>query len=111
MKIGIKMTKKQANLYKKLHADPEVILNWIHREIVKILENNNDVYGVINNLDEEDLAEWIILSAKLKKNKRLKIQADNKHKAEEDRKKKERLGKSKRSNFYKEITEELDKNK
>jgi hypothetical protein len=107
MKIGIKMTQKQANLYKKLGADPEVILNWIHKEITKILENNHDVYGTINNLDEEDLAEWIILSAKLKKNNRLKIQADNKHKAEQDKKKKERLGKSKRSKFYEEMAKEI----
>lgn len=107
MKTWVKITKKQELLYKKLGADPEVVLSWIHKEICKILEENLDPYGTINNLDEEDLAEWIILSAKLKKNRRLKIQSDNKHEKIEREKRKERIKREKSSDFYKNLAEEV----
>lgn len=100
MKTCIVLTQKQQKLYEKLGVDIETFLTWIHREVIKILENNLDPYGTINNLDEEDLAEWIIASAKLKKHERLQINQEYLHEKKDRERRMRRLGRTKRTKDF-----------
>lgn len=93
MKIRVFLTEKQQKLYKKIGADPGVVLWWVNKEIVKILLETENIYGVLNDLDEEKLVEALIDTAIRKKNKRKEVQAEErKRKAKEEARKKE-LGK------------------
>jgi len=88
MKIGVVLTEKQRNLMKKIGADPQVVCGWLVKEICKVLEETENIYGALDELDEDIVAEAIIEGANLKKKKRLKEYERNKAevKNREDRK-------------------------
>lgn len=99
MKTWVKIEEKEAKLYKKIGADPGVVLWWVNKEIVKILLETENIYGVLNDLDEEKLVEALIDTAIRKKNKRKEVQAEErKRKAKEEARKKE-LGKLRRKHL------------
>jgi len=72
MKIGVVLTEKQGKLMKKIGADPQVTCKWLVKEICKVLEETENIYGALDELDECMVAEAIMEGAKLKKDKRLK---------------------------------------
>ena len=93
MKIWVKIGENEQKLYKKIGADPGVVLWWVNKEIVKILEETENIYGVLNDLDEETLVEGLIETALKTKERRKEQQEINRHETKERDRKKEKMGK------------------
>jgi hypothetical protein len=93
MKIWVKITEKEQKTYKKIGADPSIVLWWVNKEIVKILEETENIYGVLNDLDEETLVEGLIEAALKTKERRKEQQEINRHETKERDRKKEKMGK------------------
>lgn len=90
-RVYIEMDENDVILYKELNAKPEIVLTWIHREIVKILKETKDIYGAIKDMDEEMIVKGLIETAIRKKEKRLENYEVNKKRAEERIKKTEKM--------------------
>lgn len=99
MKTWVVLSEKQEKLYQKIGVDPQVVLSWLNKEIFKLLEKTEDIYGELNNLDEDLLVEALIETANLKKADRIKQQENNRKEAEDRRRKREELGKTKRKHL------------
>lgn len=67
MKSCIVLTEKQRKIYKKFDVKPDVVLGWLNREVIKLLEKGEDIYGILNNLDEVNVAEVIMEAGTFKK--------------------------------------------
>ena len=93
MKIWVKITEKEQKTYKKIGADPTIVLWWVNKEIVKIIEETENIYGVLRNLDEETLVEGLIKTALKTKERRKEQQEINRNEAKERERKKEKMGK------------------
>lgn len=100
MRIYIEMDENEAVLYKQIGAKPEIVLTWLHREIVKILRRTENIYGTLKDLDEELLAQAIIDTAGLKKAERLKNFEKNKVKAKDRKRKQDKIGKNKKEHLH-----------
>ncbi|MCC7569988.1 hypothetical protein KO465_01420 [Candidatus Micrarchaeota archaeon] len=93
MKIWVKITEKEQKTYKKIGADPTIVLWWVNKEIVKIIEETENIYGVLRNLDEETLVEGLIKAALKTKERRKEQQEINRHEAKERERRKKKMGK------------------
>lgn len=99
MKIWVKIGENEAKSYKKIGADPGIVLWWVNKEIVKIIEETGNIYGVLRDLDEETLVEALIDTAIRKKEERIEQQRVNEKVIKEKMKKKEKLGKTRRKHL------------
>lgn len=93
MKIWVKIGENEQKLYKKIGADPGVVLWWVNKEIVKILEETENIYGVLNDLDEETLVEGLIETAIRTKDRREEQQRINEKEKQDNLRKKLKMGK------------------
>lgn len=98
MKIRVFLGENEQKLYKKIGANPEVVLTWLNREVIKILEKSENIYGTLNNLDEDKVLEVLKEAVKQKKKERLEYMEINKHWKSQEEKKRECLGKTRREN-------------
>lgn len=95
LKIGVVFTEKQEKLYRKFGVDPEVVLSWLNREVVKLLETSENIYGVLNDLDENLVLAALWESKELKRKGRLEQKEINRYEDKERERRKERMGKIK----------------
>ena len=93
MKIWVKIGENEQKLYKKIGADPGVVLWWVNKKIVKILEETENIYGVLNDLDEETLVEGLIETAIRTKDRREEQQRINEKEKQDNLRKKLKMGK------------------
>jgi len=99
MKIWVKIGENEQKLYKKIGADPGVVLWWVNKEIVKILEETENIYGVLNDLDEETLVEGLIETAIRTKDRREEQQRINEKEKQDNLRKKLKMGKIRRKHL------------
>lgn len=99
MKIWVKIGENEQKLYKKIGADPGVVLWWVNKEIVKILEETENIYGVLNDLDEETLVEGLIETAIRTKDRREEQQRINEKEKQDNLRKKLKIGKIRRKHL------------
>ena len=99
MKIRVFLTEKQQKLYKKIGANPEVVLTWLNRELVKLLEKSEDIYGELNKLDEELLVDALLEGMEVKHRERLEQEKINRAMKKERKRKQERMGYIKRKHL------------
>jgi PIN domain nuclease of toxin-antitoxin system len=95
LKIGVVFTEKQEKLYRKFGVDPEVVLSWLNREVVKLLETSENIYGILNDLDENLVLAALWESKELKRKGRLEQKEINRYEDKERERRKERMGKIK----------------
>ena len=93
MKIWVKISEKEQKTYKKIGADPSIVLWWVNKEIVKIIEETENIYGVLNDLDEETLVEGLIETAIRTKDRREEQQRINEKEKQDNLRKKLKMGK------------------
>lgn len=93
LKIGVVFTEKQEKLYRKFGVDPEVVLSWLNREVVKLLETSENIYGILNDLDENLVLAALWESKELKRKGRLEQKEINRYEDKERERRKERMGK------------------
>ena len=93
MKIWVKIGENEQKMYKKIGADPGVVLWWVNKEIVKILEETENIYGVLSGLDEETLVEGLIETAIRTKDRREEQQRINEKEKQDNLRKKLKMGK------------------
>lgn len=99
MKIWVKISEKEQKTYKKIGADPGVVLWWVNKKIVKILEETENIYGVLNDLDEETLVEGLIETAIRTKDRREEQQRINEKEKQDNLRKKLKMGKIRRKHL------------
>ena len=99
MKIWVKIGENEQKMYKKIGADPGVVLWWVNKEIVKILEETENIYGVLNDLDEETLVEGLIETAIRTKDRREEQQRINEKEKQDNLRKKLKMGKIRRKHL------------
>jgi len=99
MKIWVKIGENEQKLYKKIGADPGVVLWWVNKKIVKILEETENIYGVLNDLDEETLVEGLIETAIRTKDRREEQQRINEKEKQDNLRKKLKMGKIRRKHL------------
>ena len=99
MKIWVKIGENEQKLYKKIGADPGVVLWWVNKEIVKILEETENIYGVLSDLDEETLVEGLIETAIRTKDRREEQQRINEKEKQDNLRKKLKMGKIRRKHL------------
>ena len=66
---------------------------WVNKEIVKILEETENIYGVLSDLDEETLVEGLIETAIRTKDRREEQQRINEKEKQDNLRKKLKMGK------------------
>lgn len=99
MKIWVKIGENEQKMYKKIGADPGVVLWWVNKKIVKILEETENIYGVLNDLDEETLVEGLIETAIRTKDRREEQQRINEKEKQDNLRKKLKMGKIRRKHL------------
>ena len=82
-RIYIEIDKNDAVLYKQMGISAEVVITWLHKEIVKVLRETENIYGCLDELDEDLVAEAIIHGCEVKKKNRLKEYEKNRKEIEE----------------------------